>query len=86
MASKVESENSPNVVWGSVEHTAHAELHILQSSVAADRSTVSTPPMLQLLPLQSKSPLNKALSLLTLELPEGNFLLWLVEHLVNEKG
>lgn len=51
-----------------MEPTAHAELHILQNSMAEGRPTASLTPVVQLLHLQSKGPLNKALSLLALAL------------------
>lgn len=78
----VESESFPNTVWGSVGYTAHAELHTVQNSTAEDRPTASLPPVVQLLHLQSKGPLNKALGLLALA-SGGQFST--VEHLVNEK-
>lgn len=65
-----------------MEHTAHAELHILPNSMAEDRPAASLPPVVQLLHLQSKGPLNTALSLLALA---SGGQLSTVEHLVSEK-
>lgn len=58
MASHVESEDFPNVVWWSTERGAPAERHTVQNSSAEDRPATSLPPVVQ-------RQFNKALSSLT---------------------